>query len=71
MARSEASLRKALERIPQLREEFWSTVIVPGTGERLNQEPEKANRVADFREFGELLVLDALVREESCGSHFR
>jgi succinate dehydrogenase / fumarate reductase flavoprotein subunit len=71
MARSEASLRKALERIPELREEFWSNVLVPGTGEQLNQELERANRVADFLEFGELLVLDALVREESCGGHFR
>jgi succinate dehydrogenase / fumarate reductase, flavoprotein subunit len=71
MARSEASLRKALERIPELREEFWSNVLVPGTGEQLNQELERANRVADFLEFGELLVLDALVRDESCGGHFR
>jgi succinate dehydrogenase / fumarate reductase flavoprotein subunit len=71
MARSEASLRKALDRIPELREEFWSNVLVPGTGEQLNQELERANRVADFLEFGELLVLDALVREESCGGHFR
>ncbi|MGF7235747.1 MAG: fumarate reductase/succinate dehydrogenase flavoprotein subunit [Frankia sp.] len=71
MARSAASLRKALERIPALREEFWQRVIVPGTGEQLNQELEKANRVADFLEFGELLVLDALAREESCGGHFR
>ncbi len=71
MARSEASLRKALERIPALREEFWQRVLVPGTGEQLNQELERANRVADFLEFGELLVLDALAREESCGGHFR
>jgi succinate dehydrogenase / fumarate reductase, flavoprotein subunit len=71
MARSEASLRKALDRIPELRDEFWSNVLVPGTGEQLNQELERANRVADFLEFGELLVLDALVREESCGGHFR
>ncbi|HEY0690026.1 MAG TPA: fumarate reductase/succinate dehydrogenase flavoprotein subunit [Kribbella sp.] len=71
MARSEASLRKALDRIPELREEFWSNVLVPGTGEQLNQELERANRVADFLEFGELLALDALVREESCGGHFR
>jgi succinate dehydrogenase / fumarate reductase flavoprotein subunit len=71
MARSEAGLRKALDRIPQLRAEFWENVLVPGTGEQLNQELEKANRVADFLEFAELLVLDALVREESCGGHFR
>jgi succinate dehydrogenase / fumarate reductase, flavoprotein subunit len=71
MARNEGGLRKALERIPSLREEFWRSVRVPGTGEELNQELEKANRVADFLEFGELLLLDALVREESCGGHFR
>jgi len=71
MARQEAGLRKALERIPELRDEFWHNVLVPGTGEELNQELEKANRVADFLELGELLVLDALVREESCGGHFR
>ena len=71
MARTEAGLRKALDRIPQLREEFWRDVVVPGTGDRLNQELEKANRVADFLEFAELMVLDALAREESCGGHFR
>jgi succinate dehydrogenase / fumarate reductase flavoprotein subunit len=71
MARTESGLRKALERIPRLREEFWREVLVPGTGEQLNQELEKANRVADFLEFAELMVLDALVREESCGGHFR
>jgi succinate dehydrogenase / fumarate reductase flavoprotein subunit len=71
MARNEAGLRKALERIPELRAEFWADVCVPGSGERLNQELEKANRVADFLEFAELLVLDALVRRESCGGHFR
>jgi succinate dehydrogenase / fumarate reductase, flavoprotein subunit len=71
MARTESGLRKALDRIPQLRAEFWRDVLVPGTGDRLNQELEKANRVADFLEFAELMVLDALVREESCGGHFR
>jgi succinate dehydrogenase / fumarate reductase flavoprotein subunit len=71
MARTESGLRKALERIPQLRNEFWQDVLVPGTGEQLNQELEKANRVADFLEFAELMVLDALLREESCGGHFR
>jgi succinate dehydrogenase / fumarate reductase flavoprotein subunit len=71
MARTEAGLRKALDRIPQLRAEFWDDVLVPGTGEQLNQDLEKANRVADFLEFAELMVLDALVREESCGGHFR
>jgi succinate dehydrogenase / fumarate reductase flavoprotein subunit len=71
MARTESGLRKALDRIPQLRAEFWQDVLVPGTGEQLNQELEKANRVADFLEFAELMVLDALLREESCGGHFR
>ncbi|MHA3704154.1 fumarate reductase/succinate dehydrogenase flavoprotein subunit [Jatrophihabitans sp. YIM 134969] len=71
MSRSEPNLRKALERIPELRAEFWTNVIVPGTGEELNRELEKANRVADFLEFAELMCLDALAREESCGGHFR
>jgi succinate dehydrogenase / fumarate reductase flavoprotein subunit len=71
MSRNEGGLRKALERIPELRKEFWSNVKVTGTGEELNQQLEKANRVADFLEFGELMMLDALVREESCGGHFR
>jgi succinate dehydrogenase / fumarate reductase flavoprotein subunit len=71
MSRNEGGLRKALERIPELRREFWSDVKVTGTGEELNQQLEKAGRVADFLEFGELMVLDALVREESCGGHFR
>ncbi|AXB42157.1 fumarate reductase/succinate dehydrogenase flavoprotein subunit [Amycolatopsis albispora] len=71
MARNETGLRKALERLPALREEFWRRVRIPGTGAELNQELEKAGRVADFLEFGELMLLDALVREESCGGHFR
>jgi succinate dehydrogenase / fumarate reductase flavoprotein subunit len=71
MSRNEGGLRKALERIPELRAEFWRSVKVTGTGEELNQQLEKAGRVADFLEFGELMVLDALVREESCGGHFR
>jgi succinate dehydrogenase / fumarate reductase flavoprotein subunit len=71
MTRDAAGLRKAAERIPELREEFWRSVVVPGSGSDLNQELEKANRVADFLEFAELLVLDAAVREESCGGHFR
>jgi succinate dehydrogenase / fumarate reductase flavoprotein subunit len=71
MGRNEGGLRKALERIPELRREFWADVKVSGTGEELNQQLEKAGRVADFLEFGELMVLDALVREESCGGHFR
>ncbi|MFE0023752.1 fumarate reductase/succinate dehydrogenase flavoprotein subunit [Amycolatopsis sp. NPDC059021] len=71
MARTEGGLRKTLDRIPALREEFWRSVKVPGAGAELNKELEKANRVADFFEFAELMVLDALVREESCGGHFR
>ena len=71
MARNEAGLRKALSRVPSLREEFWRRVLVPGSGAELNQELEKANRVADFLEFAELMLLDALAREESCGGHFR
>ena len=71
MSRNAEGLRKALERIPELRAEFWSTVKVSGTGDELNQQLEKAGRVADFLEFGELMVLDALAREESCGGHFR
>jgi succinate dehydrogenase flavoprotein subunit len=71
MARNEGGLRKVLERIPELRQEFWVDVRVTGTGEELNQQLEKAGRVADFLEFGELMTLDALVREESCGAHFR
>ncbi|WP_367136139.1 fumarate reductase/succinate dehydrogenase flavoprotein subunit [Saccharothrix sp. HUAS TT1] len=71
MERDEAGLRKALERIPELREEFWQRVRVPGTGERLNQELEKAGRVADFLELAELMCVDALHRAESCGGHFR
>lgn len=71
MARSAASLKDALQAIPELREEFWQDVRIPGSGQQLNQELEKAGRVADFLEFGELLARDALHREESCGGHFR
>jgi succinate dehydrogenase / fumarate reductase flavoprotein subunit len=71
MARSEASLKDALKMIPEIREEFWKNVIVPGSGEELNQEIEKAGRVADFLEFAELMAIDALHRNESCGCHFR
>ena len=71
MARSESSLNKALELIPALREEFWQNVRVVGSGAELNQELERAGRVADFLEFGELLTRDALNRKESCGGHFR
>jgi succinate dehydrogenase / fumarate reductase flavoprotein subunit len=71
MARTREGLQKALELIPGLREEFWENVAVPGTGEELNQSLEYAGRVADFLEIGELMCLDALEREESCGAHFR
>ncbi len=71
MLRSDASLKTNLDRIPQLREEFWSNVVVPGTGEEFNQTLEHAGRVADFLEFTELLCLDALERKESCGGHYR
>lgn len=71
MARSADSLTKALKLIPALRQEFWENVRVTGTDAELNQELEKAGRVADFLEFGELMALDALYRNESCGGHFR
>jgi succinate dehydrogenase / fumarate reductase flavoprotein subunit len=71
MARDRAGLSEAIERIPALRQEFWSNVCVPGSGASFNQSLEKAGRVADFLEFGELMCRDALDREESCGGHFR
>ena len=71
MARNKAGLEEALEKIPALREEFWSDVSIPNNASRLNPTLEKAGRVADFLEFGELMCRDALVREESCGGHFR
>jgi succinate dehydrogenase / fumarate reductase flavoprotein subunit len=71
MARSAAGLAEALARIPSLREEFWQNVNVPGSGSELNQSLEHAGRVADFLELAELMCLDALEREESCGGHFR
>ena len=71
MARNEAGLRTAMQKIPELREQFWKDVNVPGSGEDLNQSLEKAGRVADFLELGELMCRDALERRESCGGHFR
>ena len=71
MGRNEAGLKHALERIPQLREEFWQNVSVPGDPNNLNRNLEYAGRVADYLEFGELLTRDALERRESCGGHFR
>jgi succinate dehydrogenase / fumarate reductase flavoprotein subunit len=71
MTRNEAGLKKALELIPKLREEFWRDVNVPGSDAELNQALEKAGRVADFFELAELICIDALHRTESCGGHFR
>jgi len=71
MSRSEQSLSKALSEIPAIREEFWKNVRVLGENETRNQALEKAGRVADFLEFAELMVFDALERNESCGGHFR
>jgi succinate dehydrogenase / fumarate reductase flavoprotein subunit len=71
MSRNEAGLQKALTKIPEIREEFWQNVLVPGSGQDLNQSLERAGRVADFLEFAELMVIDALDRKESCGCHFR
>jgi succinate dehydrogenase / fumarate reductase flavoprotein subunit len=71
MARSSEGLNEALAKIPQIREEFWNNVMIPGSGDHTNMELEKAGRVADFIEFGEMMCYDALNREESCGGHFR
>jgi succinate dehydrogenase / fumarate reductase flavoprotein subunit len=70
MSRNEAGMTKAKGMIPELREEFWSNVTVPGVAKDLNQSLERASRVADFLEFAELMIDDALSREESCGCHF-
>ncbi len=71
MSRNEKGLKEAIDQIRELREEFWSDVKVVGTGEELNQTLERAGRVADFLELGELMAVDALNRNESCGAHFR
>jgi succinate dehydrogenase / fumarate reductase flavoprotein subunit len=71
MARDEAGLKEALQKIPQLRDEFWKNINVTGQNGELNQALEQAGRVADYMEFAELLCLDALMRRESCGGHFR
>ncbi len=71
MARSESSLKNALQRIPEIRDEFWKNVNVTGSGAELNQQLENAGRVSDFLEFAEVFTIDALHREESCGGHFR
>ncbi len=71
MSRNAEGLKQAIEEIRSLREEFWNDVKIPGEGEELNQTLERAGRVADFLELGELMARDALDREESCGTHFR
>jgi succinate dehydrogenase / fumarate reductase flavoprotein subunit len=71
MARNAAGLREVLEKIPELRAKFWKKVRVPGEGESYNQSLERAGRIADFLEFAELMCIDALERDESCGGHFR
>ncbi|MEG2969940.1 MAG: fumarate reductase/succinate dehydrogenase flavoprotein subunit [Akkermansia sp.] len=71
MSRTKESLMKAIERIPQIREDFWKNVRVTGTANGINAELEKADRVADFLEFAQLMCYDALHRDESCGGHFR
>ena len=71
MARNEKGLQKALAGIPAIREEFWQNITIPGSGQEVNQSLERAGRVADFLEFAELMVIDALSRNESCGCHFR
>jgi succinate dehydrogenase / fumarate reductase flavoprotein subunit len=71
MERTEDGLRKAIDLIRSLREDFWRNVKVLGAAEGLNQSLERAGRVADFFELGELMCIDALNRRESCGGHFR
>lgn len=71
MARNEQGLKEGIQKIRALREEFWKDVNIPGSGEELNQTLERAGRVADFLELGELMMIDALNRNESCGGHFR
>ena len=71
MARNEKGLREAIEEIRALRKEFWSNVRIPGDIDEFNPELDKAGRVADFMELGELMCMDALNRNESCGGHFR
>ncbi len=71
MARNAAGLRKAREKVAEVREEFWRNVTVTGSCGELNQALERAGRVADFMEFADLMIHDALMRDESCGAHFR
>ena len=71
MARNEQGLKEAIEEIRQLKKDFWNDVRIPGGITEVNNELDKANRVADFIELGELMCIDALHRRESCGGHFR
>jgi succinate dehydrogenase / fumarate reductase flavoprotein subunit len=71
MARTDKGLSELIKQIPALREEFWQNVNVPGSADNLNTALEKAGRVADFLEFAEVMAMDALDRDESCGGHFR
>jgi len=71
MSRGRTNLAEALDRIPQLRQEFFENAVIPGSGHQLNLSLEKAGRIADFLELGELMCRDALAREESCGCHLR
>ncbi len=71
MARNKAGLETALEELPKIKQKFWNSVYLPGTTKEINQSLERAGRVADFLEFGEIMVRDALAREESCGCHLR
>ncbi len=71
MARNKEDLESALVKLPEIREKFWDKVYIPGSGHDLKQSLEKAGRVADFLEFGEIMIHDALSREESCGCHLR
>ena len=71
MARNEKGLKQAIAEVRALRDEFWSDVKIPGSIDEMNQELDKAGRVADFLELGELMCIDALERNESCGGHFR
>src|SRR5690606_22273840 len=71
MSRTEEGLRRAIDEIPKLRDEFWQNASIPGDANYLNKNLEYAGRVADYLEFAELLAIDALHRAESCGGHFR
>jgi len=71
MSRDQSGLESAIKKIPELRDQFWNDVKIPGSNESLNRELEKAGRLADFLELGETMARDALSREESCGGHFR